>query len=155
MRITYDFAETKDSAIIFVYKPSPNDFQIAPVLENSRKLRLSEGIAVDLYRDVHPDIKLSESKSRIEIHLRKVEASRWGGINGRSEGRSQDGNKEITVDDSEDEENTSVMDLLRKIYQRSGEDVRRAMEKSFYESEGTVLSTDWERVKSEKITRED
>ncbi|AFN83050.1 skp1 G2 allele suppressor-like protein [Encephalitozoon romaleae SJ-2008] len=155
MEVAYDFAETKDSAIIFVYKPLAEDIQISPVLEDPRKLRLCKGIAIDLHKDVHPDIKLSESKSRIEIHLRKVETTRWGGINGKPSGKLQDGSKETTENDSEDEENTSVMDLLRKIYQRSGEDVRRAMEKSFYESEGTVLSTDWDQVKSKKITRED
>lgn len=155
MEVAYDFAETKDSAIIFVYKPLADDIQISPVLEDSTKLRLCKGITIDLHKDVHPDIKLNESKSRIEIHLRKVEATRWGGINGKPSGMPQGGSQETIANDSEDEENTSVMDLLRKIYQRSGEDVRRAMEKSFYESEGTVLSTDWDQVKSKKITRED
>ncbi|ADM11567.1 skp1 G2 allele suppressor-like protein [Encephalitozoon intestinalis ATCC 50506] len=155
MKVTYDFAETKDTAIVFVYKPSAENMHIDPVLEGPRRLRLSENISIDLYGDVYPEIKINESKLRMEIHLRKVEAIRWGGIRGRPIEEPQDSNKESVIEDSEDEENTSVMDLFRKIYQRSGEDVRRAMEKSFYESEGTVLSTDWDQVKSKKITRED
>ncbi|UYI27911.1 Hsp90-associated protein [Encephalitozoon cuniculi] len=155
MEMAYDFAETKDTAIIFIYRPPVGDIQISPVLEGPRKLKLWNDITISLYKDVYPDIRLIESRSRVEVHLRKVEMVRWGGINGRPADKPQDDSKETMVEDSGDEENPSVMDLFSKIYQRSGDDVRRAMEKSFYESEGTVLSTDWDQVKSKKITRED
>ncbi|KDP25376.1 hypothetical protein JCGZ_20532 [Jatropha curcas] len=41
--------------------------------------------------------------------------------------------------------------LFRDIYQNADEDMRRAMTKSFVESNGTVLSTDWKDVGSKKI----
>ena len=41
--------------------------------------------------------------------------------------------------------------FFRDIYGNADEDMRRAMMKSFVESNGTVLSTDWKDVGSKKI----
>ncbi|GLU21168.1 hypothetical protein SLE2022_373270 [Rubroshorea leprosula] len=41
--------------------------------------------------------------------------------------------------------------FFRDIYQDADEDMRRAMQKSFVESHGTVLSTNWKEVGSKKV----
>lgn len=149
----YDFAETNSHCIIFVYKKTARDVEIKPELEDARRLRISSEVTIELYRDVHPAIEVRESGSRVEVHLRKVESVKWGGVHGKDPSTSPTRKLEATGDD--EEEPLSAIDLLSKIYQKSGDDVRRAMEKSFYESEGTVLSTDWDRVKSRKVDREE
>lgn len=155
MKAECDFVETKDTVTIFLYKRSLHCVDVSPVVDGPRRLSLCKGVAVDLYKDVHPDIRVVESPSRIEIHLRKVEPGRWGGICGRPAAQADSTSEGRAVEDSESEEGLSVMDLFSRIYQRSGDDVRKAMEKSFYESGGTVLSTDWDQVKSKKVSREE
>lgn len=49
-------------------------------------------------------------------------------------------------------EDDSAMSLFRTIYKDADEDMRRAMMKSYSESGGKVLSTNWEDVKKEKVT---
>lgn len=41
--------------------------------------------------------------------------------------------------------------LFREIYEKGDESVRRAMNKSFVESAGTVLSTNWTEVGKEQV----
>lgn len=59
----------------------------------------------------------------------------------------------ITEKELEDyTEDDSSMSLFRTIYKDADEDMKRAMMKSYSESGGQVLSTNWEDVKKEKVT---
>ncbi|GAB0132819.1 hypothetical protein EsDP_00001245 [Epichloe bromicola] len=59
----------------------------------------------------------------------------------------------ITADDEKDEEaEGGVNGFFKKLYENASDDQRRAMMKSFTESNGTSLSTDWQDVGSRTVT---
>nr|CAD2140874.1 unnamed protein product [Meloidogyne enterolobii] len=53
--------------------------------------------------------------------------------------------------DENDEAEDSVDKLFQKIYQDASDDTKKAMIKSFTESKGTVLSTNWSEVKKAQV----
>lgn len=53
--------------------------------------------------------------------------------------------------EKEEEEHKGVNELFKEIYESGSEDVKRAMMKSFQESGGTVLSTNWDNVANKKV----
>lgn len=53
--------------------------------------------------------------------------------------------------DSEFGGGDAVDSFFKKLYAGSDPDTRRAMMKSFYESQGTALSTNWEEVGKQKV----
>jgi suppressor of G2 allele of SKP1 len=116
--------------------------------------------------------------TKIEIRLAKAEAINWTSLEyskdvvpqkinvptiqserpayPSSKSRTKDWDKlEAEVKKEEKEEkldgDAALNKLFRDIYQSADEDMRRAMSKSFQESNGTVLSTDWKEVGSKKV----
>lgn len=117
--------------------------------------------------------------TKVEIRLAKAEAIHWASleygredvvpqrvdvssgeslipVNPSSKPRSRDWAKlEAEVMKEETEEkldgDAALNKFFREIYQNADEDMRRAMSKSFVESNGTVLSTDWKEVGSKKV----
>ncbi len=60
---------------------------------------------------------------------------------------------DVKLDLPEEEETgeAAINTLFQKIYANASEDTRRAMMKSFVESKGTVLSTNWDEVGAKHI----
>ncbi|XP_057450010.1 protein SGT1 homolog A-like isoform X2 [Lotus japonicus] len=132
-----------------------------------------------LFGKVIPDkCKFVVLSTKIEIRLAKAEAINWTSLEyskdmppqkikvptiqserpayPSSKPRTKDWDKlEAMVKKEEKEEkldgDAALNKLFRDIYQNADEDMRRAMSKSFLESNGTVLSTDWKEVGSKKV----
>lgn len=116
--------------------------------------------------------------TKIEIRLAKAEPTNWTSLEFRNENAILQKLNTLTVSqrptypssksgavdwdkleaEVKKEEKSETLDgdaglnkLFRDIYQDADDDARRAMRKSFVESNGTVLSTNWKEVSSKKV----
>ncbi|PZC76390.1 protein SGT1 homolog [Helicoverpa armigera] len=136
-------------------------------------------LELDLAHEIVPSMcNLVVTPSKIEVKLRKKEGLRWTQLDGD---RKEDNIKAIpqaVIDASgpqqppklfkkdwdkiekemkkmEEEEkpegDAALNALFQKIYGEGSDEVRRAMNKSFVESGGTVLSTNWQQVGQDKV----
>lgn len=131
-----------------------------------------------LFGKIMPDkCRFEVLSTKIEIRLAKAEAINWTSFEYNKDALPQtksissagshkpaypsskpkkDWDKlEAEVKKEEKEEkldgDAGLNKLFRDIFQNADEDMRRAMTKSFVESNGTVLSTDWKEVGSKKV----
>ncbi|KAJ3671035.1 hypothetical protein LUZ60_008461 [Juncus effusus] len=133
-----------------------------------------------LFAKIIPEkCKFQVLSSKIEIHLSKAESIAWTSLQytssisvphkinssqvvkadkpayPSSRGKIDWGKLEAQVKNEEKEEklegDAAVNKMFRDIYRDADEDMRRAMIKSFVESNGTVLSTSWKEVGSKKV----
>lgn len=128
----------------------------------------------DLFEEVDPaGSRWSVGKYKVEVHLKKKKAGpnwpsldkdaevasatvRAGAVAARRMKDASDKQKgwEKTADDElkDYKEDDSAMGVFKDLYAQSDEETRRAMIKSYSESGGQVLSTNWGEVKKEKVT---
>ncbi|KAF8898769.1 SGS-domain-containing protein [Infundibulicybe gibba] len=130
---------------------------------------------------INPDTsEFSIGKVKIEVRLTKAVPGRWGGLIGDSpdplansaapqatpsvpstkpkknwEGITTEiltKEKEVTMEEDPNVGGDSTLNsFFQKIFGDADEDTKRAMMKSYQESGGTTLSTNWDEVKKSKV----
>lgn len=144
-----DFSETRTSVTLTFYIPPHGSADPAVELADPRTLCYG-GERLVLGRAVHSP-RVERLGRRVEVTLEKEASGKWYSL-GAESGRVAVAE---TGAEQEDEEAQDLMGLLSKIYSSGNDDVRRAMNKSLYESGGTVLSTDWDEVSKKRVEPED
>lgn len=139
----YDYYDTQKTFHIIFYIPKEKQhlfrYKIQDLIFTSTHLNL----------ELPKKILTHERKdyeTKIEIILTKENPERWPY-------NQTENNSKFDIEYEESEEEMNLEKLLYKIYENGNDDLKRAMNKSIFESEGTVLSTSWKDVGSKKVSK--
>lgn len=172
--ITMDFYQTPTHVTISIFVKNQSRKNITVEFE---KKSLDVNIKIDtnryynLYLDLFGEIMPSESKieiltTKVDIKMKKLLSGMWNSLEAPPEGLEKEPVKrpkypsssknpvnpdEINVEDDKKTGDAALMDFFQKIFANSNEEQQRAMNKSFWESGGTSLNTNWKDVANKTI----
>ena len=122
---------------------------------------------LNLAQEINPEeSSFKVLSTKVEIRLRKTSAEKWSVLERKavaekteektpsyptSSLKKHDWDK-LEKEIEKDATPENVDDMFRKIYMSGDDNQRRAMNKSFVESNGTVLSTNWKDVGRKKVS---
>ncbi|KAF8642392.1 hypothetical protein AX16_009660 [Volvariella volvacea WC 439] len=177
----HDFYESDERLTISIYERNAPPEQVDIKFEPRKlSFQYNDKVLVldPLKGEIDPEKSdFTVGKPKIEIRLVKRLAGRWGGLTGelatasafppttataeaRAKRKNWDG---ITTDilskekDKTTEEDPNVggdaalNSFFQQIYKDADEDTKKAMMKSYMESGGTTLSTNWDEVKKARV----
>lgn len=179
-----EWYESKTHVNVEIYAKNMNKEESDIAIEDSRvsfQLKRPEMedyvFEVDLHSTIVPDESTwNINRFKFEARLKKANsAEKWrsfdkdgnmasriiqAGAEARRINDAQDAHnrelKKFTETELKDyKEDDSTAALFRTLYKDADEDMRRAMMKSYTESNGKVLSTNWEDVKKKKVEYEE
>lgn len=116
-------------------------------------------LILQLWGKIDPsDSKYEIGPPKIELDLRKASGVHWESLEVTNVQPTKDKRpaafeKSWDVQDEHEEEegNDDPMKFFQEIYKNADPDTQRAMMKSYVESQGTSLSTNWEEVKKDYV----
>lgn len=161
-KMKYDWYQTETDVVITILIKNVQDPQIN-YNDKSVSVNISQptenSLNLDLAHKIQPDqCSYKVYGTKIEIKLKKLEGIRWSTLEAAIDSTTsstawQGANKwnliEKQLTEEEKKDNTSeeaLNKMFQEIYGKGSDEVKKAMNKSFLESGGTVLSTNWKDV---------
>ncbi|KAI0361566.1 SGS-domain-containing protein [Trametes cingulata] len=128
--------------------PAKSDYTVGKVKVEVRFAKMAQGRWGALVGDSPDPLASIPSSAAPASSAPRKPRKNWDGIT--SEILSSD--KPVSPDqDPNAGGDAAVNEFFQKLYAEADEDTRRAMMKSFQESGGTTLSTNWDEVKKSKV----
>lgn len=161
--IKYDWYQTETHVIITVLAKNVRnekvmmqygDQTVCAVIEISPEFTYR--LHLDLAKPVLPDqCSYKIFSSKIEVKLKKRDGERWSALEGKpvqtSSTCTRNWDRLCENELKDDVADVELNNLFQKIYSEGSDEVKKAMNKSFVESGGTVLSTNWKAVARDKV----
>lgn len=170
--VRYDWYDTPSSVALEVFAKNVQDTAAIMISENSVTVVDDDLIfSIDVGPIDAPHSLFQKTPNKIEFKLVKKTPEKWPSLLGpniaepplqaktqipTSAPNAKDVlmpfEKKWDVDDSDEDKDTGdPQDFFRKLYANADDDTRRAMMKSYVESNGTALSTNWDEIKKSPV----
>lgn len=166
MSVRHDWYQSETKVVITVLLKNASEKNYTVKIEPQDVHMAADGYELQL-RLLHPIVVERSSHkaypSKVEITLAKETGIRWENLEQKVETavavppsrqvKNWDRlvSEEEKIDEKEAKGEAALNQLFRKIYSSSTPEVQKAMNKSFSESGGTVLSTNWDEVGKDKV----
>jgi len=165
MSVRHDWYQTDEKVVITVLLKNAIEKNYRCVITEETVTLIAENyeLKLELLNPITPEKSTHKATpSKVEIILFKRVFDRWFTLERKIEPKPEPAtkkqpqdwdklSKEIEKTEDKEEGDAAVNSLFRKIYEGGTEEQRRAMNKSFQESGGTVLSTNWDEVRKETV----
>lgn len=161
--IKYDWYQREEDIIITLFVKIINKENVnIKFTDDSVSISLTDdkNAIKNLHLVLHDCIRSPECSykihtTKVEIRLKKLKNILWSNL----EKKKLDCNvkqqinwdKIVNSETAGDETNTDISKFFQKIYSDGSDEVKKAMIKSFYESRGTVLTTNWNEASSQEV----